>query len=162
MGFAPEWPLVVDAKCLTPGALRVVSGSAFSPATPVNSNQRFPRARRLTSSEDFSQALKRADFRKRLGPVQLICRKNQMHLPRLGLIVGKRAVAKAAERNRIKRVIRDHFRCHQEQLGAYDLVVQVTHNVGSTRLRALLVDGFSLLETSDVLTKPNAGRDANG
>ena len=90
--------------------------------------------------------LKQADFRKRLGPLRFMCRKNQMHFPRLGLIVGKRAVAKAAQRNRIKRVIRNHFRCHQDKLAAYDVVVQVMHNIGSTRLRELLTQGFALLE----------------
>ncbi len=146
MGSARGWPLVVDAKFSTPGAQRVASGLACKPAIPIVSNQRFPRERRLTSPEDFNAVLKQADFRRRLGPLRFMWRKNQMHFPRLGLIVGKRAVTKAVHRNRIKRVIRSHFRRHQHQVDAYDVVVQVLQDVGSARLRELLTEAFDLLD----------------
>ena len=155
MGFVREWPLVVDAKFSMPGAPRGASASACKPATPVTSNQRFPRERRLTSAKGFSTVLKQAQFRKRLGPLRFMCRKNQMHIPRLGLIVGKRVVAKAAERNRVKRVIRNHFRCHQDQVCGYDVVVQVMQDVGSVRLRELLTKAFGLLE-AELLSVSNA------
>ena len=106
--------------------------------------------------------LKQADFRKRLGPLRFMCRKNQMHFPRLGLIVGKRAVPKAAQRNRVKRVIRNHFRCHQEHLGTYDVVVQVMQEVSSTRLRELLTEAFDLLERQVLsLSNPSAAPNAS-
>ena len=86
--------------------------------------------------------LKEAQIRKRLGVLRVACRKNDMHFPRLGLIVGKRAVPKAAQRNRIKRVIRDYFRRHQHELGGYDVVVQVTGGAENTELRARLSSAF--------------------
>jgi ribonuclease P protein component len=42
---------------------------------------------------------------------------------RLGLAVSKRVDKKAVGRNRIKRMIRESFRYHQEQLKGLDLVV---------------------------------------
>jgi ribonuclease P protein component len=65
-----------------------------------------------------------------------------MQRARLGMIVGKRGVAKAHERNRIKRVIRDHFRQRRTDLGGSDIVIQVTGQIGSSELRAML---FQLL-----------------
>jgi ribonuclease P protein component len=97
---------------------------------------------RLTSSSDFGRVLKSPDFRKRLGPLRIICRKNNMHFPRLGLIVGKRAVPNAVERNRIKRVIRDYFRRDQHGLDGYDVVVQIMGDMSNPKLRGLLAEAF--------------------
>lgn len=48
-----------------------------------------------------------------------------MHGARLGLIVAKRVVPRAHDRNRHKRVCREQFRLARSQLPAVDLVVQV-------------------------------------
>jgi ribonuclease P protein component len=42
---------------------------------------------------------------------------------RLGMAVGSRAVRTAVGRNRLRRLIRESFRMHREQLGAVDIVV---------------------------------------
>ena len=59
-----------------------------------------------------------------------------MQHARLGLIVGKRGVAHAHERNRIKRVIRDYFRQQQQELAALDIVIQVMAELDNAQLRA--------------------------
>jgi len=74
-----------------------------------------------------------------------MCRKNNMHFARLGLIVGKRAVRNAAERNRIKRVVRDHFRHCQHELAEFDVVVQLMGEVDNTKLQQLLVEALGLI-----------------
>ncbi len=53
----------------------------------------------------------------------LLTRKNTQTHPRLGLIVSKKRIRKAVSRNRIKRIIRDSFRLHQNQLPAVDLIL---------------------------------------
>ena len=62
-----------------------------------------------------------------------------MHTARLGLVVGKKAVAQANQRNRIKRSVREAFRKHRAQLARHDqsvdIVVRVTGNLSSARLR---------------------------
>ena len=45
--------------------------------------------------------------------------------PRLGLIVGKRLIPLAVSRNRVKRLIREGFRAHREQLPMADIIVRV-------------------------------------
>lgn len=46
-------------------------------------------------------------------------------LARLGLAVAKKHVRRAVDRNRIKRLLRESFRRHQQQLMGFDLVVLI-------------------------------------
>ncbi len=57
---------------------------------------------------------------------------------RLGMIVGKRAVGRAHERNRMKRVIRDEFRRRHGELAGMDMVVLVMAELGNQELRTHL------------------------
>ena len=61
-----------------------------------------------------------------------------MHGARLGMIVGKRAVGRAHERNRMKRVIRDEFRRCRPELADMDMVIQVMAELGNQELRTHL------------------------
>ena len=49
--------------------------------------------------------------------------------PRLGLLVTRRHAARASERNRIKRCIREAFRLEQDRLGAIYLLVRPPYGV---------------------------------
>lgn len=53
----------------------------------------------------------------------MLTRRNDLGQPRLGLVVSRKCARRAVDRNRIKRVIRDSFRCNQARLGAWDIVV---------------------------------------
>ncbi len=65
---------------------------------------------------------------------------------RLGLIIGKRAVAKAHERNRLKRVAREAFRLKRSELPALDIVLQVRGPIDSCTVRSKLEDMLNLIE----------------
>ena len=65
---------------------------------------------------------------------------------RLGLIVGKRAIAKAHVRNRLKRIVREAFRLKRSELPAVDIVIQVQGPIESQALRSKLEDMFNRLE----------------
>jgi len=53
----------------------------------------------------------------------VLCRDNKGEAPRLGLAISKKHCRKATARNRIKRVIRESFRQHQQELSGLDVVV---------------------------------------
>jgi ribonuclease P protein component len=54
-------------------------------------------------------------------------------LPRLGILVSKKHAARAVERNRIKRCIREAFRLEQEALGPIDLLIRPPYGIRPTR-----------------------------
>lgn len=83
---------------------------------------RFPRGARLTGRNAFAHVFAR--------PVKysdcyftVLTRSNNLVRPRLGLAIARKIVKSAAARNRIKRIVRESFRQHQQQLGALDCVV---------------------------------------
>lgn len=101
-------------------------------------NQSFPRQLRLTRAREFEQVLRRPEARLKAGPLRLNFVFNRMHHARLGLIIGKKAVARASARNRIKRVIRERFRKAQNELPAVDLVIRVIGPVSRSDLHRYL------------------------
>jgi ribonuclease P protein component len=65
---------------------------------------------------------------------------------RLGLLVTRRHAARASDRNRIKRSIREAFRLEQEKLGAVDLLVRPPYGIKpSTQMTSRLRELFSAL-----------------
>ena len=84
----------------------------------------FGRARRLLRKKQFNDVLRDASVRVGRGPLRLAARHNALEMARLGLIVGKRMLPRAVDRNRAKRVIRESFRQACE-LPAMDIVVRL-------------------------------------
>ncbi|MDV3240348.1 MULTISPECIES: ribonuclease P protein component [Methylocaldum] len=82
----------------------------------------FPRTRRLSTAADFQrvfeQPCKSAD-----QYLTVLARTNGRDYPRLGLAIARRQIRNAADRNRIKRLIRESFRLQQSLLGGVDFVV---------------------------------------
>jgi len=48
---------------------------------------------------------------------------NSRNVPRLGLVISRKAAGSAVSRNRIKRLVRESFRHCRGQLGSLDIVV---------------------------------------
>ena len=90
----------------------------------MDSQRDFGRARRLLRKKQFDQVLRGASVRAGRGPLRLAARDNRLEMARLGLIVGKRMLPRAVDRNRAKRVIRESFR-QAAGLPAMDIVVRV-------------------------------------
>jgi ribonuclease P protein component len=59
-------------------------------------------------------------------------RPNQLFAPRLGLIAAKKALPRAVDRNRGKRLAREVFRQAAPQLGALDVIVQLRRGLLSS------------------------------
>ena len=88
----------------------------------------FPRHVRLTRGVEFQRVFQHG---KRLHVSGLNARAAVNHLgfPRLGMAIAKKALRRAHERNRIKRLVRESFRHHQAALPAVDIVVMCRHDV---------------------------------
>lgn len=50
---------------------------------------------------------------------------------RLGLVVAKRVLRRAADRNQVRRIIRESFRNNRTRLPSFDVIVQVVEAGGS-------------------------------
>jgi len=89
----------------------------------------FPRRIRLLSSRDFKAVFR--DNSNRLSDQNwtLLVRQNTFSYARLGMAISKRVLSRAVDRNRIKRIIRESFRHHQQGLRSLDIVVMCKSDV---------------------------------
>lgn len=101
-------------------------------------DETFPRGYRLNRPREFDRVFRNASVRSRRGTLRLFAVANRMPTARLGLVVGKRALPRAHQRNRAKRVIRDAFRRRRSGLPAMDIVVQVTGPADNLEYRTAL------------------------
>ena len=83
---------------------------------------RFRRANRLLDAAAFGRVFKQAT-RSRDKWFTVLCRRNDAELARLGLAISKKHCRQATARNRIKRIVRESFRQHQDELTGLDIVV---------------------------------------
>jgi len=74
--------------------------------------QSFPRARRLLTSHDFSRVFGGDNHRASTRYALLLAKSSASDHSRLGLVIAKKNIRLANQRNRVKRVIREFFRCH--------------------------------------------------
>jgi ribonuclease P protein component len=82
----------------------------------------YPRAARLLSPRDFARL---RTISRRVGTRHLSAEvaARETAGARLGLAISKRVSKSAVHRNRIKRIARDSFRRHRDQLPAVDILV---------------------------------------
>lgn len=64
-------------------------------------------------------------------------RRNGGDLPRLGLIISKKSIKRAIDRNLVKRIARESFRLCQVRLGGLDVVVMSRAGLGELSRPAL-------------------------
>ena len=95
---------------------------------------RFQKENRLLDAAAFGRVFKKAS-RSRDKWFTVLCRENHGGQARLGLAISKKNCRQATARNRIKRIVRESFRQHQEQLAGIDVVVmnQPAAATGSNR-----------------------------
>lgn len=80
----------------------------------------FPKERRLLSKQDYNHVFQQA---KKIVNAEFIIlyRSNTFGHARLGLAISKKMIAKAHDRNRVKRILREIFRTRS--LPSIDLIV---------------------------------------
>jgi len=85
-------------------------------------SERFARDQRLTTAPEYQRVLGGAQ-RRTTRYFTLLFLENELPHARLGLIVAKRQLPRAVARNRFRRLARESFRRHQEQLSGLDVIV---------------------------------------
>jgi ribonuclease P protein component len=94
----------------------------------IREKESFPRKLRLTRIADYRQIF---DHNKRVGDasITILVGDNLGASPRLGFAVSRKQIAKAVQRNRLKRIFRESFRRNQHRLPARDMVIMVRRSI---------------------------------
>ena len=111
-------------------------------------SQSFPRQHRLLCSTDYQRVFKNANRSSGQYFTVLAC-PTEGHFTRLGLAIARKQLRRAVDRNRIKRMIREHFRQQQATLVNLDYVVMAKSAVRrqtNAVLRAALARHFQQLQ----------------
>ncbi len=96
----------------------------------------FGWSKKIRKADDFSSVFrlraalrndlsKEQGFKRRGAYVEVLAKPNRVGLARLGLIVPKRILPHAVDRNWVKRQIRETFRHVQHELGDLDTIVRL-------------------------------------
>lgn len=83
----------------------------------------FPKTSRLLSPNDYGPVFKQTEYRVSNRCLLMLAINNEISPSRLGIVVAKKNIPKAVQRNRIKRIIRESFRIKQAEFATIDLVV---------------------------------------
>lgn len=86
-------------------------------------DQRFPKTCRLLDSLAYERVFKEPEIRVSNKYFLILGQWTDLEQARLGVIVAKKNIAKANQRNRIKRIIREAFRARKSSFASADLVV---------------------------------------
>jgi ribonuclease P protein component len=95
---------------------------------PVSGNA-FPPVLRLLKPSEFAQVFKRSE-RARTDSLLVMALPNQLAHARLGMVIAKRLLPRAVDRNRVKRCVRETFRTQRALLPACDFVVRLIAKPG--------------------------------
>ncbi|KAA0010668.1 ribonuclease P protein component [Billgrantia pellis] len=83
----------------------------------------FPKRLRLLSAGDYRYVFDHAAFKVHGKGLMALACPNGLDHPRLGLVISKKNVRKAVDRNRLKRLTRESIRLQQRSLPAVDIVL---------------------------------------
>jgi len=120
-------------------------------------NQSFARRYRLTKTDEFSSVFGfRRAIRGKLLMLHHQPRPDGNTEARLGLVVGKKLLKRAVDRNTVKRIIREQFRRCRPGLPAVDLIVRLAAKPVPLDRKLLANEFLALLEK---LQRPRNTRD---
>lgn len=109
----------------------------------------FSRSSRILSSREFREFLSLTYFTKTKN---FVCyRKFSGKNARIGFIVGKKQAKKAVTRNTLKRLIRESFRCQQDKLFGYDIIIRLCVRVSNQQFFSATSQRFKMAYSSEIL-----------
>jgi len=86
-------------------------------------NYRFTRQQRLLNADDFQRVFDNTQIKASTRELLILGAANDLGRSRIGFIIAKKNIRTAVHRNRIKRLIREHFRVHCDEIVAADLII---------------------------------------
>ncbi|MCA1768436.1 MAG: ribonuclease P protein component [Halomonas sp.] len=100
-------------------------------------SQEYPRRLRLLTAGDYRQVFEKAVFKIHGKGLMILATPNKLGHPRLGLIVSKKNLRRAVDRNRLKRIARESVRLQQQRLPDVDIVLMARRGVGDLEKKIL-------------------------
>ncbi len=91
----------------------------------------FRKNQRLLTPADYSSVFSDAQIRASHPSFLILARPNKLSGARIGLVVAKKHVRRAHQRNLIKRMARESFRLQQHNLPAIDAIVLARRGAGA-------------------------------
>jgi ribonuclease P protein component len=89
----------------------------------------FDKSLRLLNSQDYQAVFDNSKLKVSSAQLLFLAYESQLAQPRLGLVIAKKNVRLAVQRNRIKRIIRETFRHERSRLPAIDVIVLARRGV---------------------------------
>ena len=83
----------------------------------------FRKSSRLLNASDYTAVFDNVDWKVSSKEVLCLSRDNGTNHPRLGLVIAKKNIRHAVQRNRVKRIIRESFRLNQHELPSLDIIL---------------------------------------
>lgn len=137
-------------------------GTFVGAGSEASVSRNFARSQRLLSAGDYKAVFDRADFRVSHRHFLLLARLNSRIQSRLGLIVAKKHLRRAVDRNRVKRVVRNTYRLSSVAGQGVDVVFLARRGVGELspgmQTRALQEAWQTLFNK---ISSSGAGRETN-
>lgn len=123
----------------------------------------FSKAKRLLNANDYGRVFDSPDARASHQYLLLLAKLNDYPGHRLGLVIAKKNVRLAVQRNRIKRVARELFRTLPRSEPHLDVVFLARHGLGQLdngELSSILLQQWQKLVRQAANTTPRTSRDS--
>ena len=104
----------------------------------------FHKDSRLLNAADYKAVFDNAQYKVSCRHFLILAVSNEGGAKRLGMVIAKKNVAKAVQRNRIKRQIRESFRKARHRIEPLDVVVLARRDVDKLRNPQVVVSLNSL------------------
>jgi len=123
----------------------------------------FGKEKRLLNAADYGRVFDNPDARVSHPQLLLLAKINDRSRHRLGLVIAKKNVRFAFQRNRIKRVAREFFRtlpCSEPSMDVVLLARQGMGRLDNAELSSILLQLWQKLLRSSAVTVPSTGQDS--